>query len=251
MVSKEGIDELNEAIKNNDIRYLVLKRSLALKLIKSLNQEDREIGWKIIDIVVKEGFKFSNREKEVLKSLLWNKIQGVRDHAWSHLYIYKELGITGFEKILSAKSDKIKWSAWSHAIDLIQLSLMSVNDVEKINYTYWRLLRSYYPTIRKKAWRLFPQLVNMGIFQIKENVKQKERYLEFLKYPKFSVRIYAWESVVPLTKNNIINKEEVLSLISYLQELTTVNNKQFSKRAKKLLLFLEKFRNYENHNGNK
>lgn len=251
MITKDEIEELNEAIRNNDTRYLTLNRGLALKLVKSPNKEDREIGWKIIEILIKEDYRFSEKEKNVLKSLLWDKLQGVRDYAWSRLYIYKELEITGFEKILSAKSDKVKWSAWSHVIDLIQLSLMNANKVQKSNYAYWRLLRSYYPTIRKKAWRLFPQLVNMGIIQIKENAKQKGRYLEFLKYPKFSVRLYAWESVVHLIENNIIAKEEVLSYVNYLQELTTVNNKQFNKRAKKILLFLKESRNYEDHNGNR
>ncbi len=238
-MSDDKIEEILEAVKNNDIFTISKNLRTIFNLIKSPVKEERDTGWKIIESLIENNrIVLTDKDKRFLKSLMWNKLQGIRDDAWSHLYIYKVLGITGFDGLLTAKSDKIKWSVWSHVLDIIQLSLIDVKTVQKYSDSYWRLLKSYYPTIRKKAWRLFPKLVMFGIFNLKENSKQKERYYEFLKQNKYSVRIYAWEASIELLKNGIIIKSEIAPLINYLEELTKVKG-QLGKRAKKVLNYIQ------------
>lgn len=206
-------------------------KSKFLRDLKSPNKTVRDEAWKKIAMIVDTGNgKYLNNSLEYLRSLLWNKLQGVREDAWSHLPIYKALLVEGVGRTLTANSDRIKWSAWSHSLDLIKLGLVEKRKVIEARYSFWRLLRSRWVTIRKKAWRLFVDLVKEGIFLKKD----KERYLEFLRHKKPSVRIYAWEVSPQLLDLGFITKGDLIQNIQFLQELTQKDS-NIKKRALRVL----------------
>ncbi|PVU76633.1 hypothetical protein DDW13_02595, partial [Acidianus hospitalis] len=82
----------------------------------------------------------------------------------------------------------------------------------------------------KKAWKLFPKLVELGIIQPSD----KDRYYEFLSHKKPSVRIYAWKYSLELIKQGFITKENILNQIKYLEELSTKES-NIKKIAVKIL----------------
>ena len=197
--------------------------------LKSPDKQKRDSAWKKVEYIVNTG-NGNYIPTGYLRSLLWHKLQGVRDDAWSHLPIYKALLVKGIEKALTADSDRIKWSAWSHVLDLINLGIVDKEKVIEIRNSFWRLLKSRWGTIRKKAWRLLVTLVKEGIILPKD----KERYFDFLKHRKPSVRIYAWETALKLQELGFVTKDELLSSIQFLQELTQKES-SIKKRAIKVL----------------
>ncbi|MDT7900611.1 MAG: hypothetical protein RRE78_01715 [Acidianus sp.] len=204
---------------------------LKLKDLKSPKQEIRQKAWEEVIDIIKSGY-YSNllENRGFFRSLLWFPLQGVRDDAWNHLEVYKMLTIEGIERTLVANSDKIKISAWEHVEELLKYELVPKDIIISSRYSFWRLLRSYYPTIRKKAWKLFPKLVELGIIQPSD----KDRYCEFLSHKKPSVRIYAWKYSLELIKQGFITKENILNQIKYLEELSTKES-NIKKIAVKIL----------------
>ncbi|WP_338601789.1 hypothetical protein V6M85_00805 [Sulfolobus tengchongensis] len=223
--------KLKEALDKKDIEYLLKSIKEILTLLKSKDSSERDIGWKSINLLLDNGnIKELIPYKAYLRSLLWHRLQGVRDEAWRNLHIYKILQVEGIERALTAYSDKIKWSAWNNVLKLIQLEIVTKTYVRSIRYTYWRLLRSIYPTIRKKAWRLFVTLVHEGIFDSSD----KDRFFEFLKNRKANVRILAWRTAILLLKENFITLEELKANVKYLEELT-LHQSKIKKVAEKLV----------------
>lgn len=211
------------------IEELLKEKNKILRDLKSPNKLKRDEAWKKIEQIVDTG-NGNYLPLGYLRSLLWHKLQGVREDAWSHLPLYKALLVKGIERGLTADSDRIKWSAWSHVLDLINLGIVDKGKVIEVRHSFWRLLRSRWATIRKKAWRLLIDLVKEGIILPKD----KERYINFLKNRKASVRIYAWEVSQQLQNLGFITKEELLSNIQFLQELTQKES-SIKKRAMKVL----------------
>lgn len=185
--------------------------------LRSINKATREKSWKEIEKISEFEPSYLYKYRGYLRSLLWNKFQGVREDAWRHLSIYKILSIDDIERSLSLSSDKLKITAWLHVTDLINLGILDKREVIAMRDHFWRLLKSYYPTIRKKAWNLFPILVKEGFFLEKD----KNRFLEFLKNPKPSIRIKAWQKSILLLNIGFLNKEDIKSNIKYLNELLT------------------------------
>ncbi|QIW24648.1 hypothetical protein EWF20_11240 [Sulfolobus sp. S-194] len=223
---------MDEVEKIDDI---LRRKHEILKNLKSADKSIREEAWRLITYIIDTGNgKYLEDSLGYLRSLLWNKLQGVRDEAWSHLPVYKALLVQGIDRALTADSDRIKWSAWSHVLEMIQIGIVEKEKVIEVRYSYWRLLKSRWATIRKKAWDLFVELVKEGIFRPKD----KERYLDFLRHKKASIRIYAWEVSPQLVNLNFITKEELLQNIQFLQELTQKESK-VKKRALKVLKRLE------------
>ena len=218
-----------------DIKKILSEKHTWLNGVRSPDPEERKKAWEMIRQIVDTGnYNELTPYLGYLRSLLWNSLQGVRDDAWNNIDIYKKLLVKGVERTLTADSDRIKWSAWSKVLDMINLGLVSKDYVIQVRQSYWRLLRSRWATIRKKAWRLFIKLVENGIFQPKD----KERFKDFLRHRKASVRIYAWEAVPQLLKLGFITKEEIQAEIQYLKELT-MQESSVKKRAEKVLKGLE------------
>ncbi|BAB66702.1 hypothetical protein [Sulfurisphaera tokodaii] len=223
---------MDEVEKIDDI---LRRKHEILRNLRSPDKSIRDEAWRLITYIVDTGNgKYLEDSLGYLRSLLWNKLQGVRDEAWSHLPVYKALLVQGIDRALTADSDRIKWSAWSHVLEMIQLGIVEKDKVIEVRYSYWRLLKSRWATIRKKAWNLFVELVKENIFQPKD----KERYIDFLKHKKASVRIYAWEVSSQLVNLNFITKDELLQNIQFLQELTQKES-NVKKRALKVLKRLE------------
>lgn len=88
-------------------------------------------------------------------------------------------------------------------------------------YSFWRLLRSRWSTIRKKAWRLFVDLVKARIFDRRD----VGRYVEFLRHNKPSVRIYAWEVALQLLNLGFIDANTLKSNQIYLEDLTKIESR--------------------------
>ncbi|WP_240931304.1 hypothetical protein [Acidianus sulfidivorans] len=204
---------------------------MRLSDLKSPNREIRQKAWSEVRKMVNLGH-FNNlaKNKGFLRSLLWHHLQGVREDAWNNLDIYKFLNIEGIERVLSASSDKIKITAWEKIDDLIKYEIVPKEYIIKQRKNFWRLLRSYYPTIRKKAWKIFPKLVEKEIFG-REDV---ERFTEFLRYKKASIRILAWKTVPLLLNEGFISKENIDSEIKYLEELL-IRESNIRKTALKVL----------------
>ncbi|WP_236749022.1 hypothetical protein [Acidianus manzaensis] len=204
---------------------------MKLSDLKSYNQDIRRKAWEEIEKIIQTNqYNELAKNKGFLRSLLWHHLQGVREDAWKHLDVYKALSIGGIERALGANSDKIKISAWENIDNLIQYDIISKDFIILNRKYFWRLLRSYYPTIRKKAWKIFPKLVEEGIFMDKDI----ERFIEFLRYKKPSVRILAWKCVPQLLEKGFIKKENIYSEIKYLQELLT-RESNIRKTALKVL----------------
>ncbi|QGA69380.1 hypothetical protein [Sulfolobus sp. E11-6] len=222
---------IKDALEKKDVNYLIRNIRSLLNLLKSKDGLEREVGWKAIDFLIETGnVNELVQYKNYLRSLLWHRLKGVRDDAWKHLHVYKILQTIGIERALTAQSDKIKWSAWNNVLNLIQLEIVSKEHIRSVRYAYWRLLRSIYPTIRKKAWRHFVKLVHEGIF----NSSDKDRFLEFLKSNKANIRILAWKTAFMLVKENFISLDELKTNIRYLEELTMQQSK-VKKVAEKLI----------------
>ncbi|BCU71441.1 hypothetical protein [Stygiolobus caldivivus] len=214
-----------------NIKEILKEKRTWLNGVKSPNPEERAKAWEMIRLIVDTGNGNELRSYlGYLRSLLWHSLQGVRDDAWENIDLYKKLLVKGVERGLMANSDRIKWSAWSKVIDMVNMGIISKDQVIQYRHSYWRLLRSRWVTIRKKSWRLFVDLVEYGIFQNKD----KERFKEFLRHKKASVRIYAWEATIRLMRLGFISKDEVMSEIKYLTELTAYES-NIKKRAEKVL----------------
>ncbi|AGJ62548.1 hypothetical protein [Saccharolobus islandicus] len=223
--------DIKNALERKDIKYLIRYIRSVLNLLKSKDRLEREVGWKAIDFLIETGnVNELVQYRNYLRSLLWHRLQGVRDDAWKHLHVYKILQTKGIERALTAQSDKIKWSAWSNVLNLVQLGMVPKEHIRSVRYAYWRLLRSIYPTIRKKAWRLFVKLVHEGIFDSSD----KHRFSELLKSNKANVRILAWRTAFMLVKENFISVDELKANIGYLEELTMQQSK-VKKVAEKLI----------------
>jgi len=225
------MSEIKEALESNDVTTLIKYKKKILSMLKNSNPEVRKLGWSAVRLLVETGNsrKLENN-KGYLRSLLWHKLQGVREDAWSNLDIYKELLIEGVERTLTANSDRIKWPAWNNVIRLIELNLVSKDYVIEVRNSFWRLLRSRYGTIRKKAWRLFVELVKYGIF----TQKDKFRFFDFLKHKRPKIRLYAWSAVPKLLELQFITLEDVKNNINYLQELCQMRG-SIGNKAKNIL----------------
>jgi hypothetical protein len=222
---------VKEALDKKDITKLINSLNEILNLIKSKNNSEREIGWKAINFLIETGnLNILEPYKNYLRSLLWHKLQGIRDDAWKNLNVYKLLAIEGIERILTANSDKIKWSGWSNVLKLINMEIVPKTYVISVRYSYWRLLKSNYATIRKKAWRLFKILVKEEIF----TKEDKNRFVDFLKHKKANIRILAWKTSLELVKIGFITIDELKEYKQYLEELTTRQSK-VKKVAEKLI----------------
>ncbi|MEM0174328.1 MAG: hypothetical protein QXV69_04895 [Sulfolobaceae archaeon] len=230
------MNEIKEAIEKNDIQTLIKYKKKLLSMLKSPNAEIRKLGWTGVRYIVETGNSVKlESNKGYLRSLLWHKLQGIRDDAWRNLDIYKELLVEGIERTLTASSDRIKWPAWSNVLKLIDLNLVPRDYVIKVRNSFWRLLRSRYGTIRKKAWRLFVELVKSGIF----STKDKYRFFDFLKHSRPKVRLYAWSSVPKLLELNFLTKDDIKNNLKYLQEMCEMKG-SVGNRAKNILEVIKK-----------
>ncbi|MCY0862994.1 MAG: hypothetical protein OWQ52_11320 [Metallosphaera prunae] len=198
--------------------------------LKSLNSEVSESEWRKVEEVLKEEPKRLQDIRFYLRSLLWSRVQGVREEAWRHLHVYKELGITGLEKAFSSKSDRIKLTAWQHVREVMELGLLSREQVVGLRQHFWRMLRSYYPTVRKKAWKLLPTLVKLGIV----GPRDRERLVEFLRNKKPNIRLMAWNLSKFLVNEGVLTRDDLEQNLIYLKELTE-RNSTVSLRARKIL----------------
>lgn len=213
------------------IEDLLKEKSSILRDLKSPDKAVRDEAWKKIEYIINTGNGgYLSNALGYLRSLLWHKLQGVREDAWSHLPLYKALLVKGINRALSANSDRIKWPAWSHVLDMINLGIITKEEAIEVRYSFWRLLKSRWSTIRKKSWRLFVILVKEGIILPKD----KERYLEFLRNRKASVRIYAWEVFKDLKELGFVSEQDLESNIKFLQELTQKES-NIKKRAMKII----------------
>jgi hypothetical protein len=228
------IQKIREAIERKDVSYLLSKKRLILSKLKSLKKDERVIAWSALEFLIDNGnLEFFRNNKGYLRSLLWNRTQGIRDEAWNHLEIYKILQVEGVDRALTANSDKIKWSAWSKVLEMIKLGIVDKASVIEVRNSYWRLLKSRYGTIKKKAWRLFIELVSEGIFTSKD----KERFKDFLRHKRFKVRFYAWSTVPRLLEIKFLTREEIIKELAYLEEMTKIKGNIGSKAKSLLNLF--------------
>ena len=96
-------------IDNKKIVELLNSLNKILNMLKSKNPKDRESSWQSIKLLIETGnVNELVKHSKYLRSLLWYRLQGVRDDAWKNLDVYKALSISGIERALTAKSDKIK-----------------------------------------------------------------------------------------------------------------------------------------------
>ncbi|AHC51862.1 hypothetical protein SUSAZ_07825 [Sulfolobus acidocaldarius SUSAZ] len=224
-----------DKLEYKEINEIIRHKDEILSDLKSKDREKRKTAWDKIKSLVDTGnVEVLEGEKNYLRSLLWNRIQGVREDAWSHLDIYKELSVEGIERGLRANSDRIKWTAWSHIFELMDMGIVTRKKVIEDKYSFWRLLRSRWSTIRKKAWRLFVDLVKAKIFDRRD----VGRYVEFLRHNKPSVRIYAWEIALQLLNLGFIDANTLKSNQMYLEDLTKIESR-IKKRALRILLRLK------------
>ncbi|MDT7892638.1 MAG: hypothetical protein RQ952_07925 [Thermoproteota archaeon] len=198
--------EIKQYVQNKDIDKLISLKGKIFSKLQSLNSEERKIAWEALNLIANSGsFEPSIKEKRYLRSLLWHSLRGVRDDAWKNLELYKKFGIEGVERTLTANSDKLKFSAWSNVIEMINLGFVSKEYVISVRNSFWRLLKSRIGTIRRKSWRLFIKLVSEGIFSLED----KERFKEFLRHRKINVRLYAWSAAMKLAELGFISIEEL------------------------------------------
>ncbi|MCG3108246.1 putative protein in sor 5'region [Metallosphaera sp. J1] len=198
--------------------------------LKSLDPETRNLEWQRMEKIMREEPQKLRGIRLYLRSLLWSRVQGVREEAWKHLHLYKELEVKGLEKAFSSRSDRIKLTAWQHVREVIELGLLSREELVGLRQHFWRMLRSYYPTVRKKAWKLLPVLVNLGIVGLRD----RERLLEFLKIRKPGIRMMAWSTAKFLVEKGILTSEDVEQNLIYLKELTE-RESSLSLRARRIL----------------
>lgn len=207
---------------------------MKLSDLKNPDREIREKAWKeLVEIFNNSQAQRFVKEKRFFRSLLWFPLQGVREDAWNHLDIYKMLSVEGIERTLAANSDKIRISAWEKVGELIKYDIVPKHTIIAQKQYFWRLLRSYYPTIRKKAWKLFPRLIDDGIFS-DGDVK---RFVEFLEHKKPSVRIFAWKTVPILLEKGFLKRENIEAELKYLEELL-VKDSKIKKTALKIIKML-------------
>ena len=218
------------------VRYRELKEIInslpkTLEALSSPDPKERKGAWEKVKVLVDTGnTDVLMRHRGYLRSLLWHRLQGVRDEAWANLEVMRELGVEGVERALTADKDTIKWSAWSNFEKLLALGYISFSDLREQRNSYWRLLKSRWVTVRKKAWRLFVKLVDYNVF----DEGDKERFREFLVHRKPGIRIYAWETVPALLEKGFLSREEVEELLPYLRELTAKES-SVKKRAMRVL----------------
>ncbi|BBG26898.1 hypothetical protein IC007_1421 [Sulfuracidifex tepidarius] len=189
-----------------------------LSLLRSPDGRKRKEGWKIVEEMKEGNVLPLIRNRLYLRSLLWNPLEGVREDAWNHIDVYVSLNVKGVERTMKARSDTIKWSAWKRVHELVGLGLIDWVFVYSVRDSFWRLLKSRYPTIRKKAWRLFQELMKEGIF----TERDKERYVSLLKSEKASVRIIAWKVAL---STGFFKRDELRDMTQYLTELTKEDSK--------------------------
>ncbi len=216
-----SLEEINEIIKN-------LRR--VLSDLASPNPEIRGKAWDKLKVLVETGNgNYLLPHRGYLRSLLWHRLQGVRDDAWKHLNLMKEIGVEGVERTLTANKDTIKWDAWRNYEKMLSLGLISFDSLRQARISYWRLLKSRWVTVRKKAWRLFVELVKNKVF----TEEDKERFKDFLKARKPSVRVLAWEKAKELVDLGFMSREELKELYPYLEEISK-RKSSVSRRAKKV-----------------
>jgi len=206
------------------------------KILDGLRDPDEKVrqrSWEEVEKIAEYDISYLARHRLYLRSLLWHRLKGVREDAWKHLAVYKLLYVEGLKKTLSAKSDKVKIEAWSHYYDLLNLEIVTKDDLIKEREHFWKLLKSYYPTIRKRAWNVFPVLVKEGVFQKGD----RERYLSFMRSPKPGIRIKAWQKAVVLVNLGFLTKEDISNNLNYINELLTKesNIKKMAQRILKVL----------------
>lgn len=198
--------------------------------LRSPDPERRKRAWSELESLPEESLKSLEGRRLYLRSLLWHRLQGVREEAWKHLPLYAKLGVSGVERAFQARSDRVKLTAWSHYSEVISLGLVSREEMIRMRQHFWRLLRSFYPTVRKKAWSLLVSLVRDGIV----GGKDKERFLSYLEHRKAGVRLLAWSKAMELEGLGFITKEDLSGREGYLKELVDGRGK-VSGKAKKIM----------------
>jgi len=212
------------------IKTIIRNLPKVLESLASPDPEARARAWDDIKLLVDTGnVRYLLPHRGYLRSLLWHRLQGVRDDAWSNLELMKSVGVEGIERSLTANKDTIKWSAWKNYRNLLSLGIISFDTLREVRISYWRLLKSRWATVRKKSWRLFVDLVKDEVF----TAEDRERYKDFLRARKASVRILAWERAKELADLGFISPEELRELKDYLLELTRFDS-SVSKRAKRV-----------------
>jgi hypothetical protein len=212
------------------IKTIIRNLPKVLESLASPDPEARTRAWDDVKFLVDTGnVRYLLPHRGYLRSLLWHRLQGVRDDAWSNLELMKSVGIEGIERSLTANKDTIKWSAWRNYRIMLSLGIVSFDTLREVRTSYWRLLRSRWATVRKKSWRLFVDLVKDGVF----TAEDRERYKDFLRARKANVRILAWERAKELADLGFISPEELRELKDYLLELTRFES-SVSRRAKRV-----------------
>ncbi|MDT7906329.1 MAG: hypothetical protein RQ863_07000 [Sulfolobales archaeon] len=212
------------------IKTIIRNLPKVLESLASPDPEARTRAWDDVKFLVDTGnVRYLLPHRGYLRSLLWHRLQGVRDDAWSNLELMKSVGVEGIERSLTANKDTIKWSAWRNYRNLLSLGITSFDTLREVRTSYWRLLRSRWATVRKKSWRLFVDLVKDGVF----TAEDRERYKDFLRARKANVRILAWERAKELADLGFISPEELRELKDYLLELTRFES-SVSRRAKRV-----------------
>jgi len=227
---------LEEALEKKDIQLILKKKKQILLLLKSLDKNEREKAWKALKLICENSSSsITQREKLYIRSLLWNKFREVREDAWRNLYVYKLLSIRGVDRMLTAKSDKLKFSAWSNVLEMLRLNLINREDVISSRHSFWKLLKSRQGTIRKKSWKLLPKLIEAKIFLNED----KERFLQYLEHKKFGIRVNAWSIVQKLLEIGFLKEEDIKDKFEYIESISKLKTR-IGYRARDIVNKLKK-----------
>ncbi|AEB94925.1 MAG: hypothetical protein QXR57_05415 [Metallosphaera sp.] len=207
---------------------------LNLADLKSLDKTKREEAWRTLEAQLASDYRPLLKYRLFLRSLLWSNVQGVREQAWEHLPLYKRLSVKGIERTFSHRSERVRLTAWQNYTVCLELGIVNKAQLLRLKQHFWRLLRSYYPTVKKRAWRLIPSLVDHEIITSRDS----ERIINFLRYGRANVRIMAWYYSSYLLERRVLSREQLEDSLTYLRDLTNFES-NISRKAKRILKSLE------------
>jgi hypothetical protein len=165
--------------------------------------------------IVKISVLLGHKNEETRYSAWVGILRIIKDKPYKSLLkkVYSKLPF--FYMMLDSKVLWIRVNSWNLAISMYYYGVLPKTRIKKISKSFYELLQSNNIEYRYKAWNMidFFVLEKIGLNAIK---KAKIKYLELLKVKNLELRAHAWALSTHLISLKIINVEEMVPYLKYL-----------------------------------
>mgnify|MGYP001772798424 CR=1 FL=1 len=219
-----------------------------IDLLKSEDEKTKLEALKLVDDFIHDNI-ISREEvlslKQYINELLKSGDETIRLKAWEYIIIMYSSDITTFiNEVVMPEGTIAKYKQYffgllkSNDPEIRSEAWEILNDHVIISITrddskfFIELLKSNNIKVRIDAWSNIDNLIEDNIITRDEAISLKPYFIELLKADDIEIRSYAWSNINYLIENGILTKDDVINLKQFFIELLKSNNKSLKSKAK-------------------